>query len=64
MLEPTKSKGSRREKAEAAFEQATRKVLERASQIGTPVVVWEDEQVVELSPDQATERHRRVPRKT
>ena len=60
MIEPTKSKGSLFEKAEAAFEQATRKVLERASQTGTPVVVWEDEHVIELPPEQAAQGHQRV----
>jgi len=37
--------------AEAAFEQAARKVVERAKQTGTPVIVWEDGQVKELPPE-------------
>ncbi len=28
--------------ADAAFKQAARKVIERASQFGTPVIVWEN----------------------
>lgn len=36
--------------AEAAFEQASRKVVERAEQSGTPVIVWEDEAVKEVQP--------------
>jgi hypothetical protein len=35
-------------KAEAAFEQASRKVVERAMQTKTPVVVWKNGQVVEI----------------
>lgn len=47
--------GSLSDKAEAAFEQAARKVLERARQTGTPVEVWKDGHVAELSPEQAAE---------
>lgn len=36
--------------AEAAFEQASRKVVERAEQSGTPVIVWENEGVKEVEP--------------
>lgn len=61
MIEPTRMHGSLSEKAEAAFEQAARKVLERARQTGTPVVVWADDHVAELSPEQAAEDQ---PRKT
>lgn len=39
-------------KAEAAFRQAAAKVIQRAKQTGTSVVVWEDGQVKETSPDQ------------
>lgn len=38
--------------ADAAFEQAARKVIERARQSGTPVIVWEDDVVKELEPQQ------------
>ncbi|MFN6105675.1 MAG: hypothetical protein ACK5EA_14690 [Planctomycetaceae bacterium] len=37
--------------ADAAFEQAARKVIERARQTGTPVIVWEDGAVTEVQPD-------------
>lgn len=36
--------------ADAAFEQASRKVIERAEQSGTPVIIWEDEAVKEVEP--------------
>jgi hypothetical protein len=36
--------------ANAAFRQAAKKVIERAEQTGTPVIVWEDEAVKELEP--------------
>ena len=39
------------DKADAAFRQAAVKVVERARQTGTPVVLWEDDQVKEVSPD-------------
>ena len=38
--------------ADAAFEQAAQKVIERAQQSGTPVIVWEDEAVKEVEPQQ------------
>jgi hypothetical protein len=38
--------------ADAAFEQAAQKVIERARQSGTPVIVWEDNAVKELEPPQ------------
>ncbi len=36
-------------KADAAFQQATKKVLQRARQTGTPFVVWEAGNVKEIS---------------
>jgi hypothetical protein len=39
-------------KAEAAFAQACRKLVLRARQTGTPIVVWEDGQIREIPPDQ------------
>lgn len=36
--------------ADAAFEQAAKKVIERAKESGTPVIVWEDESVKEVEP--------------
>jgi hypothetical protein len=35
-------------KAEAAFEQASRKVVEPTSQTKTPVILWKNGQVVEI----------------
>ena len=44
--------------ADAAFEQAARKVIERARQTGTPVIVWEDGAVKEVPPDEMGETGR------
>ena len=38
-------------KADAAFQQAKKEVLQRARQTGTPVVVWEAGNVKEISVD-------------
>ena len=45
--------------ADAAFEQAARKVIERAEQTGTPVIVWEDDAIKELEPRTNPELPRR-----
>ena len=39
-------------KVDAAFRQAASKVVQRAKQTGTPVVVWEEGHVKEVPPDQ------------
>jgi hypothetical protein len=44
------------EKANAAFRQAMTKVIERARQTKTPVIVWEDGRVVEYSADEMEKR--------
>ncbi|MBN8600367.1 MAG: hypothetical protein J0M26_05030 [Planctomycetes bacterium] len=41
-------------KADMAFEAAWRKVIDRARQSKTEIVIWRDGQIVELSPDEAT----------
>jgi len=43
--------GTLSDKAKAAFEQAAAKVVERAKQTGTPVIVWKDNRVSEVSAD-------------
>ena len=48
--------GSLTEKADAAFQQAATKVIQRAKQTGTPIVVWEEGKVKEVTPDEATEK--------
>ena len=58
MIDPKKQNGSMRDKANAAFEQAAVKVIELAKQTGTPVVVWEDDQVREVTPEQITENRK------
>jgi NCAIR mutase (PurE)-related protein len=40
-------------KAEAAFEQAAQKVIQRAKQTGTPVVVWKEGHIEEIPSTQA-----------
>lgn len=40
------------EKADAAFKQAATKVVQRSKQTGTPVVVWEEGHVKEVSIDE------------
>lgn len=51
MIEAKKPERSLTQKANAAFKQAAKKVVQRAEQSGTPIIVWEDNQVKELSPD-------------
>jgi len=55
MTDTTKDTGSLTDKANAAFRQAASKVVQRAKQTGTPVVVWEEGHVKEISPDEITE---------
>lgn len=38
------------ELADAAFRQASRKLVERAKANGTPLIVWEDGQIKEVYP--------------
>ncbi len=44
------------EKANAAFRQAAAKVIERAKQTGTPVIIWEDGQVKKTPPQQVEQQ--------
>lgn len=39
------------ELAQAAFKQAAKKVIERARQTGTPVILWEDGKIKEVAPE-------------
>jgi len=39
-------------KADAAFRQAAKKVIQRAKETATPVVVWESDKVKEIPADQ------------
>ncbi len=55
MIDQTKTNGTMSEKANAAFEQAVAKVVERARQTGTPVILWADDHVSEVLPEQITE---------
>jgi hypothetical protein len=36
--------------ADAAFRQAAQKVIKRAKESGTPVIIWEDEQIKRVEP--------------
>ena len=40
------------EKAEAAFQQASIRVIERARQTGTPIIVWENDRILERTSDE------------
>ena len=44
--------------ADAAFEQAAQKVVERAKESGTPVIIWEDEEVKQVEPRKASSKKR------
>lgn len=55
MIDKMRTGGSLSEKADAAFQQAAVKVVERARQTGTPVILWEDNHVKEVPPDQIPE---------
>lgn len=57
MTDPAKAEASLSDKANAAFQQATAKVIERAKQTGTPVVVWEDNEIKEIEPEELAKRH-------
>lgn len=52
MTTSPKTNDSLLDKANAAFEQVVIKVIERARQTGTSIIVWEDGQVREISPDE------------
>lgn len=55
MTDQHKTYGTLSDKAKAAFEQAAAKVVERAKQTGTPVIVWKDNRVSEVSASQFPE---------
>ena len=38
--------------ADAASQQAAYKVIQQAKQTGTPVVIWEDDQIKEVPPEE------------
>lgn len=54
MIEPVKKNGPLSARIEAAFQRVAEKVVERARQTGTPVVVWKDDRVTELPAEQIT----------
>jgi len=65
MKKPTKHSMTRL--ADAAFEQAAAKVIERAKGSGTPVILWENHEVKEVEPQKGIEgrkkgSHRRTGR--
>jgi hypothetical protein len=45
------------EKVDAAFRQAAAKVIERARQTGTPVIVWDKGEVKEYSAEELEKPH-------
>lgn len=44
------------EVADAAFEATAKDVIEKARQTGTDVVIWENNEIVEVSPDDIERR--------
>jgi hypothetical protein len=48
MKKPTKP--SLTKLADAAFQQAAQKVIQRAADSGTPVILWEDDEVKKVDP--------------
>lgn len=56
MIDAGKTKQTLTEKANAAFQEAADEVIRRAKETGTPVVVWEDNQIKELTPQEAENR--------
>jgi hypothetical protein len=58
MVEPIQTNGSLLAKAEAAFQKVVEKVVERARQTRTPIVVWKDDHVTELLCEQITENRK------
>ncbi|WP_010588412.1 hypothetical protein [Schlesneria paludicola] len=40
--------------ANAAFEQAAKKVIQRAIQTGTPVILWENDEIKNVAPQTMT----------
>jgi hypothetical protein len=47
--------------ADAAFEQAAKKVVERAIASGTPVIIWENDSVTKVKPQK---KQTKRPKKT
>lgn len=62
MNQVDRSRGALTKLADAAFQQASEKVIERAEDTGTPVIVWENEEVTRLEP-RKTRKSRRNGRK-
>jgi hypothetical protein len=48
MIRRNRKKASLTDLANAAFEQAARKVILLAKQTGTPIIVWKDGQIEEI----------------
>jgi hypothetical protein len=52
------------EKADAAFKQAALKVIERARQTGTPVILWENGRIVRRSWEELLSQPTKTPNQT
>lgn len=50
--------GSLTDLADAAFERAAAKAVAKARQTNTPVIVWEDDHVQEITPEQIAHRQK------
>jgi NCAIR mutase (PurE)-related protein len=49
--------------ANAAFRQAARKVIQRAKETGTPIIVWEEGQIRERTAEEMERKVSRKPRR-
>jgi hypothetical protein len=58
MIEPVRENGPLSARIEAAFQRVAEKVVERARQTGTPVVVWKDDRVTELPAEEIAENRK------
>jgi hypothetical protein len=60
MKKPTKDRLTNL--ADAAFRQAAKKVIKRAEQSGTPVIVWEDGKIKKVDPRDLQKTRKRKPK--
>ena len=59
----SRKQSSLSDKASAALKQAAKKVIQRAKQTGTPVILWEDGHIKEVPTDQLENEKSMKPRK-
>jgi hypothetical protein len=57
----SQGRSERLQKSDAAFHQAMRNVIQRARQTGTPILIWKDGGMAEISPEEAEQRLEKSP---